>query len=120
MKMSRSVRSSESIDRMSRSNGTSPVPTVTKIIVTRVFFFQAEDGIRDLTVTGVQTCALPISERYVAAHPGDPEGADLDAVRRFAVQELRKEQDADLQAFGVKFDVYFLESSLYGDRKSVV
>src|SRR2546430_10537421 len=28
-----------------------------------VFFFQAEDGIRDLTVTGVQTCALPISFR---------------------------------------------------------
>src|SRR5256886_4271375 len=27
-----------------------------------VFFFQAEDGIRDLTVTGVQTCALPISQ----------------------------------------------------------
>src|SRR2546430_5482087 len=32
------------------------------------FFFQAEDGIRDLTVTGVQTCALPISRvaRYSA------------------------------------------------------
>src|SRR2546430_3067774 len=28
--------------------------------VCRFFFFQAEDGIRDLTVTGVQTCALPI------------------------------------------------------------
>src|SRR2546430_11429960 len=28
-----------------------------------IFFFQAEDGIRDLTVTGVQTCALPISPR---------------------------------------------------------
>jgi arginyl-tRNA synthetase len=54
-----------------------------------------------------------IAERYLAAHPNDPEGADLDAMRRFAVQELRKEQDADLQAFGVKFDVYFLESSLY-------
>src|SRR2546428_9982482 len=27
----------------------------------RLFFFQAEDGIRDLIVTGVQTCALPIS-----------------------------------------------------------
>src|SRR5256886_11400066 len=27
-----------------------------------LFFFQAEDGIRDLTVTGVQTCALPISD----------------------------------------------------------
>src|SRR5213596_2109586 len=58
-----------------------------------------------------------IAEHYVAAHPNDPEGADLDAVRRFAVQELRKEQDADLQAFGVKFDVYFLESSLYATSK---
>src|SRR5256886_3546332 len=29
------------------------------------FFFQAEDGIRDLTVTGVQTCALPISDGHV-------------------------------------------------------
>src|SRR5256886_3648697 len=28
-----------------------------------LFFFQAEDGIRDLTVTGVQTCALPIYEK---------------------------------------------------------
>src|SRR2546430_7635884 len=40
------------------------------------FFFQAEDGIRDLTVTGVQTCALPISSDKVAAyptsHPHDP------------------------------------------------
>src|SRR2546427_12199895 len=33
------------------------------IIFIRSFFFQAEDGIRDLTVTGVQTCALPISSR---------------------------------------------------------
>src|SRR2546430_10462474 len=31
-----------------------------------VFFFQAEDGIRDLTVTGVQTCALPISLEWAA------------------------------------------------------
>src|SRR2546430_5690929 len=30
-------------------------------LVSFFFFFQAEDGIRDLTVTGVQTCALPIS-----------------------------------------------------------
>src|SRR2546430_2448811 len=29
------------------------------------FFFQAEDGIRDLTVTGVQTCALPISDGFL-------------------------------------------------------
>src|SRR2546430_12064429 len=31
----------------------------------RLFFFQAEDGIRDLTVTGVQTCALPISNEQI-------------------------------------------------------
>ena len=58
-----------------------------------------------------------IAERYLAAHPSDAEGADLDAIRRFAVQELRREQDADLQAFGVTFDVYFLESSLYTTSK---
>src|SRR2546430_13554005 len=33
-----------------------------RICCSEVFFFQAEDGIRDLTVTGVQTCALPILE----------------------------------------------------------
>jgi arginyl-tRNA synthetase len=43
------------------------------------------------------------------------EVGDLEAMRRFAVAALRKEQDADLQAFGVKFDVYYLESSLYTD-----
>src|SRR5688500_20199749 len=32
-----------------------------------IFFFQAEDGIRDYKVTGVQTCALPISEAEEAA-----------------------------------------------------
>src|SRR5207248_7935848 len=32
------------------------------------FFFQAEDGIRDRTVTGVQTCALPISPAAALAH----------------------------------------------------
>jgi len=42
---------------------------------------------------------------------------DLDAVRGLAVAYLRKEQDADLQAFGVKFDVYTLESSLYTEGK---
>src|SRR5256886_10115910 len=31
----------------------------------RCFFFQAEDGIRDLTVTGVQTCALPIFGAWI-------------------------------------------------------
>ena len=42
---------------------------------------------------------------------------DIDAIRRFAVAYLRNEQNQDLAAFGVDFDVYFLESSLYADGK---
>ncbi|NIC43284.1 arginine--tRNA ligase [Aquabacterium sp. A08] len=38
---------------------------------------------------------------------------DLDGIRQFAVAYLRHEQDLDLQAFQVKFDQYYLESSLY-------
>src|SRR6266496_5423446 len=38
-----------------------PHPAAPGLVVHAVFFFQAEDGIRDLYVTGVQTCALPIS-----------------------------------------------------------
>src|SRR5207245_7902721 len=54
-----------------------------------LFFFQAEDGIRDATVTGVQTCALPIFDldpRWVVMlHPAfldqlhDPSGIEVDA-----------------------------------------
>src|SRR5688572_31445297 len=36
-------------------------------MVRHFFFFQAEDGIRDLTVTGVQTCALPIFQHSAGA-----------------------------------------------------
>jgi len=42
---------------------------------------------------------------------------DLDGIREFAVAYLRHEQDMDLQAFGVRFDQYFLESSLYTEGK---
>ena len=40
-----------------------------------------------------------------------------ESVREFAVRMLRAEQDLDMQAFGVKFDTYYLESSLYTDGK---
>jgi len=46
---------------------------------------------------------------------GDPD--DLESIRQFAVAYLRHEQDLDLQAFGVRFQNYFLESSLYRDGK---
>ncbi|PWF22117.1 arginine--tRNA ligase [Corticimicrobacter populi] len=42
---------------------------------------------------------------------------DLDTIRRFAVAYLRREQDLDLQAFDLKFDNYYLESSLYEDGR---
>ena len=40
-----------------------------------------------------------------------------DSLRDFAVRALRAEQDLDMQAFGVRFDTYYLESSLYSDGK---
>src|SRR2546430_7714303 len=52
-----------------------------------VFFFQAEDGIRDLTVTGVQTCALPISSPGVAARC-EPIGPNACASPRRAAVRL--------------------------------
>jgi arginyl-tRNA synthetase len=58
-----------------------------------------------------------IAQRYVAEHPEDVNGEDLDAIRTFAVRALRGEQDLDLQAFGVRFDTYYLESSLYADGR---
>lgn len=58
-----------------------------------------------------------IAANYVAQHPQDREGNDLEALRVFAVAALRHEQDLDLQAFGVKFDTYYLESSLYADGR---
>lgn len=48
---------------------------------------------------------------------GKDDADDLEAIRQFAVAYLRREQNADLAAFGVTFDVYFLESSLYTDGK---
>jgi len=55
-----------------------------------------------------------IAAKYVA---GDGNPDDLEAVRKFAVAELRREQDEDLRAFGVVFDNYYLESSLYADGR---
>ncbi len=56
-----------------------------------------------------------IAERYATEFPADAGGENYAQVQMVAVRELRKEQDLDLRAFGVKFDVYYLESSLYTD-----
>src|SRR5712692_8192642 len=56
-----------------------------------------------------------IAEKYLEA--GNTDGEDFEALTRFAVAELRREQDLDLQAFGVRFDSHYLESSLYADGR---
>jgi len=56
-----------------------------------------------------------IARAYLTEHPDDDAGDDLDTMRSFAVATMRREQDTDLSAFGVRFDQYFLESSLYSD-----
>jgi arginyl-tRNA synthetase len=61
-------------------------------------------------------------QKTVEASDGAPVTAtgkldDIDSIRQFAVTYLRLEQDIDLLAFGVKFDNYYLESSLYSDGK---
>ena len=58
---------------------------------------------------------VEIAERYVQQNPQDAKGENLDAMQKFAVAALRHEQDLDLKAFDVQFDVYYLESSLYTD-----
>jgi len=63
-----------------------------------------------------------LAQKTVAASDGAPvtgSGAvdDLESIRKFAVTYLRREQDLDLLAFGVKFDNYYLESSLYSEGK---
>ncbi|MFM9269355.1 arginine--tRNA ligase [Halomonas elongata] len=77
------------------------------------------DGYRGGYITDVAKAYLAgetvhADDRHVTAK-ADPD--DLDAIRDFAVAYLRREQDLDLRAFGVAFDVYFLESSLYRDGK---
>lgn len=59
-----------------------------------------------------------LAKKPVHAHSGETvestgDASDTDLVRRYAVAYLRNEQDDDLQALGVRFDNFFLESSLY-------
>jgi arginyl-tRNA synthetase len=58
---------------------------------------------------------VEIAQAYIDAHGRDV--SDLESIRRFAVAALRREQDRDLAAFGVRFDNFYLESSLYTDGR---
>jgi len=78
-----------------------------------------EDGYRGDYIVDVAQAYLRGDSVEVEGHVvvGAKDPQDLDAIRRFAVAYLRREQNADLAAYGVSFDVYFLESSLYADGK---
>lgn len=72
------------------------------------------DYIKEVALAYLAKETVQAGDQQVTAN-GDPD--DLDAIRRFSVAALRREQDQDLQAFDVIFDRYFLESSLYTDGK---
>ncbi len=71
--------------------------------------------IRDIAADYLAGRSVAAEQVEAVRAAGDPD--DLDAIRRFAVAYLRNEQDIDLRAFGVRFDRYFLESSLYADGR---
>src|SRR5437879_7286055 len=60
------------------------------------FFFQAEDGIRDTSVTGVQTCALPISQARVADNP--TRSAQIPRSLRFPTKRRWSEECSTLRS----------------------
>jgi arginyl-tRNA synthetase len=72
------------------------------------------DYIADIAADFLARKTVHADDREVTAS-GDV--SDLDAIREFAVAYLRHEQDLDLQAFAVRFDNFYLESSLYSDGK---
>ncbi len=72
------------------------------------------DYIADIAADFLERKTVRADDREVSAS-GDLN--DLSAVRDFAVAYLRHEQDLDLQAFGVWFDNYYLESSLYSSGR---
>jgi arginyl-tRNA synthetase len=72
--------------------------------------FYNGDYIADIATDFLAKKTVQADDRSFTAS-GDVD--DLDSIRQFAVAYLRHEQDLDLKAFEVKFDNYFLESSLY-------
>ncbi len=70
--------------------------------------------IADIAQAFMQRHTVRADDRSFSAS-GDAD--DVDGMRQFAVAWLRHEQDLDLQAFGVRFDHYFLESSLYSSGR---
>src|SRR5690606_41090600 len=94
----------------------------TAVVQLRIFFFQAEDGIRAFHVTGVQTCALPIFISPCASH----------TLRNWPAERYAQLADYAIETHGMKvilvgspapFEKEYceaIESAMKQDRKSVV
>ncbi len=79
-----------------------------------------QDGYRGAYIQDIADDFLAkktVSSADVAPVTGTADINDLEAIRQFAVAYLRNEQDLDLKAFGVRFDRYYLESSLYTEGR---
>ena len=72
------------------------------------------DYIADIAADFLERKTVEADDRAFTAS-GDV--GDLDSIRQFAVAYLRREQDLDLQAFSVRFNNYYLESSLYSSGR---
>jgi arginyl-tRNA synthetase len=72
------------------------------------------DYIADIAADFLARKTVQADDRTFTAS-GNPD--DAEGIRQFAVAYLRHEQDLDLQAFGVRFDNYYLESSLYASGR---
>jgi arginyl-tRNA synthetase len=101
------------------------IATLTESVVARLNGHQPGDGlwpekayngdyIADIAVDFLAKKTVSADDRSFTASGNV---ADVDGIRQFAVAYLRHEQDLDLQAFGVRFDTYFLESSLYSSGR---
>jgi arginyl-tRNA synthetase len=73
------------------------------------------DYIADIATDFLQKQTVSASDGAPVTASGDVD--DIESIRKFAVTYLRHEQDLDLLAFGVRFDHYYLESSLYTEGK---
>lgn len=72
------------------------------------------DYIHDVAQSYLAGDRIDADDQHVT---GTKNAQDMEAIRHFAVAYLRREQDLDLQAFDVSFDVFYLESSLYTEGR---
>src|SRR2546430_13400897 len=93
--------------------------SITQIVFFIFFFFQAEDGIRDLTVTGVQTCALPISGKEQPRsnrHAGGSHIEQSPSLRTTLAARDRKSTRLNSSHSQISYAVFCLKKKKQGEQ----